>query len=424
MLDDSGYTDFGCYGSGVDTPNIDAFAAEGIRFTDCHAAAPNCSPSRAGMLTGRIPSRVGMYSYIPPKHPMHLRDEEITIAELLKSAGYATGHFGKWHLSELENPDLPGPNDQGFDHSLGTSNNAQPDHENPVNFVRNGEAVGKMEGYSCQIVVDETNLWMRAVPADQNLFACVWFHEPHSKIASPADLVAKYEERGMNRKDALYHANIENVDIAFGRLMEQLEELGRKQNTLVFLTSDNGGVNAFSNQGLRGKKSFVYEGGQREAGILRWPTRIAAGQTSEETVSHLDLLPTVCDATGVDRPEGVTLDGTTWAPLFEGKPLERTKPLFWFFYRVEPAAALRMGDHILMGYLEKPDEKYSHGLSPKDMPWIKRAKLESFELYNLREDLAQENDLSVSEPERLAEMRKVLVEMHAEVLADGPDWEW
>ncbi len=424
MLDDSGYTDFGCYGSAVDTPNVDAFAAEGIRFTDCHAAAPNCSPSRAGMLTGRIPSRVGMYSYIPRTHPMHLLDEEVTVAEILKEEGYATGHFGKWHLSDLANPDQPGPNDQGFDHSLGTSNNAEPSHENPVNFVRNGEELGQVEGYSCQIVIDETNAWLDTVPEDQNLFACVWFHEPHSKIASPADLVAKYEKRGLNKKDALYHANIENVDIAFGRLMEKLEQLNRRENTLVFLTSDNGGLNDYSNQGLRAKKSFVWEGGQREAGILRWPAKVEAGQVREETISHLDLLPTVCDATGAARPAGVKLDGTSWLPMLNGEALKRPQPLFWFFYRVEPAAALRVGDYVVMGYLEKPEKKYSHGLSPEDMPWIKKAKLNAFELYNLRDDLAQERDLSASHPEKLEELKKLLNERHAEVVADGPNWEW
>ena len=124
MLDDSGYSDFGIYGSEIDTPNIDRLASEGMRFTDCHAAAPNCSPSRAGMLTGRMPTRIGMYSYIPPEHPMHLRDSEITIAEILKDQkNYATGHFGKWHLSQLEwdSSQQPQPTDQGFDHSLGTT---------------------------------------------------------------------------------------------------------------------------------------------------------------------------------------------------------------------------------------------------------------------------------------------------------------
>jgi len=424
MLDDSGYTDFGCYGSKVDTPNIDAFAKEGIRFTDCHAAAPNCSPSRAGMLTGRIPPRVGLYSYIPPNHPMHLPDEEITIAEILKKEGYATGHFGKWHLSSLEYREQPGPNQQGFDHSLGTSNNAKPNHLNPVNFVRNGEAIGQVKGYSCQVVVDETNEWMEKVPKEQNLFACVWFHEPHSRIASPPELVAKYEARGMKKKDALYYANIENVDIAFGRLMNKLKELGREENAFVFLTSDNGGVNAFSNQGLRGKKSFVYEGGQRDAGILRWPKKIPVGQIRHETISHLDLLPTLCDATEVARPKGVKLDGTSWMPMLNGKCLDRTQPLFWFFYRVEPAAAMRMGDYSLLGYLEKPPKKFSHGLSPVDMPWIKQAKIVSYELYNLREDLAQTKDLSKSHPKKLAEMKKAMASIHADVLTDGPNWKW
>ena len=165
LLDDSGWTDFGCYGSEIETPNIDRAAKEGMRFTDCHSAAPNCSPARAGLLTGRTPSRVGMYSYRPPNHPMHLRDQEITLAEILKKKGYRTGHFGKWHLSTLLSKDQATPADQGFDHSLGTDNNAAPNHLNPVNFVRNGKRVPKTEGYSCQIVVDEAITWLDSIKA-------------------------------------------------------------------------------------------------------------------------------------------------------------------------------------------------------------------------------------------------------------------
>ena len=424
MLDDSGYTDFGCYGSAVDTPRIDAFAQEGIRFTDCHAAAPNCSPSRAGMLTGRIPSRVGVYSYLPTNHPMHLLDEEITLAEIFKGEGYQTGPFGKWHLSKLDNPKQPGPNQQGFDYSIATSNNAEPSHLNPKNFYRNGEAVGELEGYSCQLVVDEATQWLEKLPADENFFSCVWFHEPHSKIASPPELVEKYTKRGLKKKDAEYHANIENVDIAFGRLLDTLDKIKRKDNTLIFLTSDNGGVNSFSNQGLRGKKSNVWEGGQREAGILRWPKQVEASQVLHDTVSHLDLLPTLCQAADVPLPKDTHLDGASWMPLLKGESFQREQPLFWFFYRVEPAAALRLGDHIILGYLEKPEEKYTHGLSPRDMPWIKKAQLEKFELYNLKEDLAQEKDLSQTQPEKFYELRKLLIDAHAEVVADGPTWKW
>jgi arylsulfatase A len=425
MLDDSGWTDFGCFGSQIQTPNIDRLAGQGMKFTDCHAAAPNCSPSRAGMLTGRMPTRVGMYSYIPVNHPMHLRDEEITIAELLKPQGYATGHFGKWHVSNLES-DQPQPADQGFDYSLGTDNNALPSHLDPVNFVRNGKAIGKMDGYSCQIVVDEANHWLESLPADKPFFSCVWFHEPHNKIASPPELIEKYQSLfpNINKKQATYYANIENVDIAIGRLLKKLDELGRADNTFLFLTSDNGGLNEWSNEGLRGKKSFVYEGGQREPGILRWPGNVKPGSTSAETVSHLDLLPTICEITGATKPTDRKLDGTSWLPIFSGKPLVRETPLMWFFYRVEPAAAMRDGDWVLIGYLDDPIKKHTHGLTQPDMPMIKTAQLTRFELYNLKTDQEQKFDRSSSEPERTSAMRKQMIDLHREIVAEGPVWEF
>lgn len=427
MLDDSGWTDFGCYGSEIDTPNIDSLARSGIRFTDCHAAAPNCSPSRTGMLTGRIPSRVGMYSYIPPKHPMHLPDEEITIAELLKENGYATGHFGKWHLSDLSSKTQPGPLDQGFEHSLGTSNNAQPSHKDPINFVRNRVELGKVEGYSCQIVADEFVGWLEKQEQDQPIFSCVWFHEPHAKIASPEALVNKYKTRdpSMKLKQATYYANIENVDIAMGKIVDSLKQCGRFDDTFLFVTSDNGGLNPWSLQGLRGKKSFVYEGGQREPGILVWPSVVMAGQEDKTTVSHLDLLPTICDITDTSKPD-TKLDGTSWESMLkEGKPLEREQDLFWYFYRVAPAAALRKGDFVLLGYLDDPIKKHTHPLTAPDMPMIKSSKIHRFELYNLAEDLDQENDLHTNPScsVQFNELKQDMLTLHADVIADGPVWD-
>lgn len=142
IADDMGYGDLDCYGGISNTPNLNKLAKNGILFTDFYAAASNCSPSRVGLLTGRSPARVGMYNYRPPNHPMHLRDGEVTIAEVLKDQGYQTSHIGKWHLGCLpQDPTLnhPQPHEQGFDYSLGTENNAQPSHLNPVNFVRNGK---------------------------------------------------------------------------------------------------------------------------------------------------------------------------------------------------------------------------------------------------------------------------------------------
>lgn len=428
MLDDSGYSDFGIYGSEIDTPNIDRLASEGMRFTDCHAAAPNCSPSRAGMLTGRMPTRIGMYSYIPPEHPMHLRDSEITIAEILKDQkNYATGHFGKWHLSQLEwdSSQQPQPTDQGFDHSLGTTNNAHPSHKNPSNFFRNKKPVGEMEGYSCQIVTDEFIRWSDKLDKEEQMLSVIWFHEPHTPIASPEKLIAKYMARfpSITHKKARYYANIENVDSAVGRILDQLDKLGRSDKTFLFLTSDNGGVDPWSNVGVRGRKSFVYEGGHREPGILRYPGVVKPGSVSNVPVSHLDLLPTICEITGAQKPMDRKLDGVSLVPLFHGKAIQRETPLFWFFYRVVPAAAMREGDWVIIGYLNDPIKKHTHPLTEPDMPMIKSAPLHKFELYNLHTDQTQQWDQSHAHPEILKRMSSKMKKVHQDVLSESPFWD-
>ncbi len=430
LLDDSGWTDFGCYGSQIDTPNIDRVASEGMVFTDCHSAAPNCSPARAGLLTGRTPSRVGMYSYRPPNHVMHLRDQEITIAEILKKQGYHTGHFGKWHLSTLLDQQQASPADQGFDYSLGTDNNAQPTHLNPVNFVRNGKAIGKTEGYSCQIVVDETIQWLnriKAGPESDPFFACVWYHEPHTPIASPKQLVDKYMAKypELSKKHATYYANIENVDIATGRLLDHIKKLRIDEQTLVFITSDNGGLNRFSNQGLRGKKSNLWEGGHRVPGIFRWPGKIQPNNQCTVPVSGVDLLPTICEITGANVPADRKIDGTSLAGLLTGKTstLERTTPLYWFFYRLNPALALRDGKWVLIADTNDSTRPKTHGLIAADMPFIKSSRPEKFMLFNLDSELAQLTDVSADNPQVLERLKSAALKMHAEVIAEGPVWE-
>ncbi len=429
LLDDAGWTDVGCFGSNIQTPNIDALAASGMRFTDCHSAAPNCSPSRAGLLTGRTPSRVGIYSYLPPGHVMHLRDQEITVAELLRDSGYHTGHFGKWHLSRLQS-DQPSPADQGFVHSLGTDNNASPSHLNPTNFVRNGKPVGKMEGYSCQIVVDETIGWLDEINAkrgDSRFFACVWFHEPHTPIASPPELVEKYQKLypELNKKQATYHANIENVDRAVGRLMDKLSDLGVDEETLVFLTSDNGPLNRFSRVGLRGQKSHVWEGGHRVPGIFRWPGRIQAGSQSAIPISGVDYLPTVCDIAGIDPPQDRTIDGTSLREILIGDAdrFRRHRPLYWFFYRLNPAIALREGRWSLIADSNDSKREKTHGLIREDMPKIRASQPVDFQLFDLHQDLAQQRDVAASKPEVLDRLRADLQKMHQSVVEEGYQWD-
>lgn len=429
LLDDSGWTDFGCYGSEIDTPNIDRLADQGMRFTDCHSAAPNCSPSRAGLLTGRTPSRVGVYSYLPSGHVMHLPDSEVTVAELLKQSGYRTGHFGKWHLSQLQHSQ-PQPSDHGFEHSLGTDNNASPSHLNPDNFIRNGREVGPTEGYSCQLVVDEAVRWLTEIKTaapEQPTFSCVWFHEPHTPIASPPELVHKYQTGNPNLtvKQATYFANIENVDSAVGRLIDEIDKLEMTEKTFLFLTSDNGPLNRFSAAGLRGRKSHVWEGGHRVPGIFRWPGHIVPESVCEVPISGVDFLPTVCDIAGVSVPQDRVIDGTSLRPLLESRPkgFERQNPLYWFFYRMNPSLALRRDNWVMIADTDDFDRPKAHQLMPEDVDAIKTSRPVRFELFNLNDNLDQRIDVSDSNPKIFRNLKQTLLNFHAEVIADGPSWD-
>lgn len=428
LLDDAGWTDLSSYGSRIQTPNMDRLAEEGMRFTDCHSGAPNCSPSRAAMLTGRSPIRAGFWNYLDPGTPAHLEAHEVTVANLLQDAGYATGHFGKWHVSDL-NSEQAQPADHGFDYYFGTDNNAQPSHLNPINFVRNGVEPGMIKGYSCDIVADEAINWIKAHMAEEEqrpFFTNVWFHEPHARIASPPHLVGEYEKRfpGIRKKEAEYLANVANADQAIGRIVQVLEDLGLDENTVVFCTSDNGGLNPWSNMGLRGRKSFVWEGGHRVPGIFKWPGKIRARSVSGDAIGFVDLLPTFCEMAGVDLPKNRWLDGISLVDhLTRGRPIDRAYPLFWFFYRVEPAMAMRSGDWVLLANTTDKDRPKTHVLRRADLPIIKSSELIDFELYNLRHDLAQEKNVLDRHPKQFEKMKSQMVRIHKDIVSEGKHWD-
>ena len=422
FADDMGYQDVACFGSPIKTPNIDRLAGEGLRFTDFYAGAPNCSPSRAALMTGRISSRTGIYNYIPPNNGMHLPPDEITIAKLLQQAGYATGLFGKWHLSHTDvDSTQPKPATYGFDYTFCTRNNAEPSHKDPDNFFRNGKPLGTLEGYSCQLVADETIGWLKARETDAPpFFAYVAFHEPHKKLASPPELMAEYKDAGP--KDALYFANIANLDKAIGRILDTLDELDQTKETFVLFASDNGPWREGSQGPLRGKKSDIWDGGIRVPGIIRWPGRVAAGQTTGAPAGVVDILPTLCSVANIKAPSDRVIDGTDLTPLLRGESLTRTTPLFWYFYRNSPQVALRDGNWSLIGFLDDPVEKRTHWLSAADMPFIKTQVPTRFELFNLREDVGQQRDVSEMEPERLKAMKAAMLKLHASVVSEGDDW--
>ena len=301
LCDDLGYGDIGCFGHPhIKTPQLDKLAGEGLRLTDCYAAAPVCSPSRSGLLTGRIPNRLGVYDWIPEQSPMHLMQKEVTVARLLKDAGYQTCHVGKWHCNgHFNSPEQPQPNDHGFDHWFSTQNNAGPSHKNPVNFVRNGQPVGLIEGYSSQIIVDEALSWLKRRDTSKPFLLMVWLHSPHEPIATASSFVEQYKSVAETPEQADYFGNVTQLDHEVGRLMKRLDDDGLRDNTLVYFSSDNGPetLNRYKgserSQGrpgpLRGMKLHMYEGGIRVPGILRWPGHAKAGQTVSEPVASYDL---------------------------------------------------------------------------------------------------------------------------------------
>ncbi len=434
LCDDLGYGDIGCYGNEVvQTPHIDRFAEEGLRFTNCYSAAANCSPARTGLLTGRTPWRVGVHNWIPFMSPMHVPAEEITIATLLRDAGYATCLSGKWHLNGLFNlPGQPQPNDHGFDHWFATQNNALPNHRNPYNFVRNAIPVGPLEGYAAHLVVDEALAWLESGrdPA-QPFFLFVSFHEPHEPIATDPkyeQLYAQFEDPAQRA----HHGNITQMDAAFGRLLTALDEPQLRESTLVFFTSDNGpaitGMHPYGSSGpLRDKKGAMYEGGIRVPGILRWPGQTQPGTVSDEPISGVDWLPTLCEAAQIDPPSDRALDGASLLPLLEGNPIKRSKPLYWQFNRSksEVKVAIRDGDWKLLARLTGPQVTRGADITAEENESYKTAELTGFELYNLTEQLDESKDLKEEQPEVFATMRQKMEALYTEIRDESPTWpEW
>jgi len=436
LADDLGYGDLGCYGHSIlKTPHLDRLARQGVRFTDCYAAAANCSPARAGLMTGRTPYRCGIHSWIPMHSPMHLKRSEVTIAALLRESGYATCHVGKWHLcGKFNSNEQPQPPDHGFDYWFSTQNNALPNHRHPDNFVRNGKPAGKLNGYSADLVADEAIRWLNEVREPRKpffLFVCL--HEPHEPIATAdkyQELYAKLDQASQRR----HHGNITQMDAACGKLLAELDRLELSESTFLFFTSDNGPAmtsrHPHGSAGpLRAKKGHVYEGGIRVPGILRWPGHTKAGTVCDEPVSGVDVLPTLCEIAGIAPPRGRPLDGASFLPVLEDKPIHRTKPLYWQFNfaRSNPKVALRDGDWKVLATLTGPELKPTGHILPGTMNTLKRAELDRFELYNLAADIAETNDLAEEEPQRLAEMSAKLKRMYREVREESPTWpawEW
>lgn len=443
MCDDLGYGDLSCYGHRIiKTPNLDEMAREGIKLTNCYSAAPVCSPSRAGLLTGRSPNKAGIYDFIPsPKKSedcrdlVHLQDYEQTIPAMLKSAGYSTCLSGKWHCSSRFNSDAqPKPGHFGFDHWFATHNNASPSHENPKNFVRNGEDIGILEGFSCQIVANEAIQWLKDKKDDKPFYLQVCFHEPHEPVASPQDLVKKYLPQSENENQAEYFANVENMDKAAGQLIKFLEEY-YGENTLVFFTSDNGpetlnryyrATKSYGSPGeLKGMKLWTNEAGFHVPGILYWMGKETYKGSSDAIVSSLDLLPTYAEMSGASIPNR-TLDGESITSLIKTGKKERSKPLIWAFYDAinEHRVAMRVDDWKIMCRL-KSDTAYIghiHNLYEGNEKLMKEAELVDFELYDMKKDMGETENVAKDYPQVYNEMVEQLKVEYKELLEESHIW--
>ncbi len=389
MADDMGYGDLGCYGQKViKTPNIDQLAAEGMRFTQCYAGATVCAPSRSALMTGQhtghttVRGNTSSTGGLPPEGRVPLRDEDITIAEVLKGAGYVTGMTGKWGLGDPGTTGLP--NLQGFDEWYGYLNQRNAHDYYPPFLWRNQDSVvlegnqeGKQETYSHDLFT-EFALDFISNRKDTSFFLYLPYTIPHDDFQVPDYGI--YAEKKMNPVQKTYAAMITRLDRDVGKIMALLKETGIDEHTIVFFCSDNGPANKwerFNSSGpLRGRKRDMYEGGIRVPMIVRYPGKIAANTTTDLVWYFPDVMPTLADLAGAQTPD--LIDGISVLPTLFGKPHDLSgRYLYWEFYGNGFQQAVRW----------------------QQWKAVKLAPAQPWELYDLSADLAETTDIASQHPE-------------------------
>jgi arylsulfatase A-like enzyme len=400
MADDQGWAQTGYYSHPVlKTPNLDAMAEEGLRLDRFYAGAPVCSPTRASVLTGRANDRTGVES-----HGYGLRRQELTIARLLGQAGYATGHFGKWHLNAIRGPGVPilasddhNPGEFGFGEWLSVTNFFDRDP-----LLSRGGKFEDFQGDSSEIVVAQASEFISqqhraGVPS----LTVIWFGTPHNPFKASVEDRAPFEDLDEDSKH--HYGELVAMDRSIGTLQSKLRGLGIRDSTLVWFCSDNGGLPKIkpSTVGpLRGNKGTIYEGGLRVPGIIQWPAVIADPRVSEYPASVLDILPTLLDVVDVPYPLERPLDGISLKPLFTADLQTRSKPIP---FRHIGRAAWVDNDYKLL---------------------TNRLKDAAFELYDLRSDPGEARDVSGEHPEIAERMARQLLQWSQSVDASfaGKDY--
>jgi arylsulfatase A-like enzyme len=440
LVDDLGQRDLGCYGSTFyETPNLDRLAREGARFTDAYSACPVCSPTRASLMTGQWPQRVGITDYIgaptrpdqwkrntkllPAPYEDRLPLDSPTLAKSMKSAGYATFFAGKWHLG----PEGFWPENQGFDINMGGIDKGGPYGGNKYfSPYGNPRLPDGPEGeHLPDRLATETNRFIEA-NKQTPFFAYLAFYSVHTPLMAREDLRQKYENKSKRlgvvdqwgreaerdvrlvQSHAVYAGMVEAMDQAVGKILAKLDELSLSENTLIIFTSDNGGVSTSegwptSNVPLRAGKGWLYEGGIREPFLVRWPAVVKPKSVVDTPVASPDIFPTLLEVTGAKPQSGQILDGVSLMPVFKGGNLPE-RALFWHYPHYgnqggAPGAAIRRGDYKLIHWME--DDRV--------------------ELFNLAKDLSEKTDLAHDNPELVAKLSEELRQIQKQVGAKFPN---
>ncbi len=440
MADDQGYGDVGFNGHPfLKTPHLDKMAKSGVVMDRFYAAAPVCSPTRASVMTGRHPMRTNV-----PNHGHYMRPHENTLAEGLKSAGYITGHFGKWHIGSVQAESPTSPGQVGFDEWLTGLNF----FDNDPYLSRNGK-YEQVKGKGTVITMDATIEFLKKhKDGDKPMFAVTWFpspHDPHAELpeAMTEDL---YKEAGKHRG---YYLEIALIDEQVGRLRNELREMGIEQNTIVWYTSDNGGlVHEYS--GGRAMKGSIYEGGLRVPSIMEWPEKLTP-RFCKIPMNTSSIYPTLMNIAGAKIPDARPLDGRDQLANIQGTAAEpdKDKMGFWHLYMQgdstrsdqiirELMEAQQKGapnphpDRVLKNVFDFP-ERQSRGLvghaAWNDWPWkLHRIEMKKgevvIELYHLENDPMEAKNLTEQEPERVKQMLRELETWQASVLNswEGKDY--
>ena len=441
MADDQGWGDTGYNGHPfLKTPNLDIMANTGLRFDRYYAAAPVCSPTRGSIMTGRHPNRYGCFSW-----GRNIRPQEITVAEALKTAGYVTGHFGKWHLGPVIRDSPVNPGNSGFDEWFSAPNF----YDNDPILSREGIAV-QTYGESSVVTSDAAISFIRNHSnTGKPFFAVVWFGSPHLPYSAVGQDREPYP--GQEEKLQHYYGEITGMDRAIGKLRQELKTLGIDQNTILWFCSDNGGFTGVSETGGRGYKGQIYEGGLRVPAILEWPARIPENRITTVPCNTSDIYPTLLEVAGVKLKTQYILDGISIVPLIDNKISVREKPMgFWQY----PVGGIGVPSHKLMSDLLNKQktgdlsvdslnlnlnagdisDQFPEDIFPGHSAWLDwpyklhRIHTESgtikIELYNLEDDPREMSDLADKETSKLRSLQSELEDWQLSVIKslNGKDY--